>query len=696
MKLRAAVLTTLVLLLTATPARAFDLCTFNAGTVTATFGNELAGTFFVSSGAIHTEDGACGAATVNNTDLIVVNGDPVDAEQFSIDLTGGPFAPGATVAGEGSSPEIEWDVNVETGFAPVADLTIFGTTGVDEITLGRVPGFNGATQVNLNAGEADGIDRDIEFDRAVTLDVFGEDDNDILSAAGGDGTGDRQGFSTLRGQNGNDDITTSDLATGGPGNDKFRAALDGFGTISYASASNPVRVTLLDGTGGAPGGGTLPPQEDGQGGHDTYFGAWRSVVGSNNAAFGDILTGGPNNETLSGGSGADAINGGGGDDLLFGGNHSDTIHGDGDDDEIRADTGNDFVYGDGGNDIADGSEGDDDEFGGDGDDLFRQSGFSQFDPDLPNGADDMSGGAGTDTVQYGEPGTGIGGFFAARAAAVSVDTDGAADDGASLEGDNAHTDIENLTGGSGNDTLVGDGGPNVLRGLAGADTLRGGGGDDTLEGFGVTGPFAAIIEADVEDGADDLDGEGGGDLIRANDGDDKIEARDGSADDLACGAGNDTGRGDAVDTISADCEGIALPVEMPAEPPIVPPVETPPAPPPVTTPPVTIPPVPPAAAPPISRLLSLPSSRRCASRRKFTVRVRREIRGTVKRVTIFINGKRVKTVTGRRIGLPIDLRGLPKGRIRVRLRVELKDGRVATDTRRYRTCATKKRRGKFG
>jgi hypothetical protein len=76
--------------------------------------------------------------------------------------------------------------------------------------------------------------------------------------------------------------------------------------------------------------------------------------------------------------------------------------------------------------------------------------------------------------------------------------------------------------------------------------------------------------------------------------------------------------------------------------------------------------------------------------------VRSTIRGQVKRVLIFINGRRVKTVTGTRIGLPIDLRGLPKGRIRVRLQVELADGRTAIDTRRYRTCATKKRKGRFG
>jgi uncharacterized delta-60 repeat protein len=128
-----------------------------------------------------------------------------------------------------------------------------------------------------------------------------------------------------------------------------------------------------------------------------------------------------------------------------------------------------------------------------------------------------------------------------------------------------------------------------------------------------------------------------------------------------------------------------------SQPPPAPPA-SPPGPAPATPPLVG----PPAPAPRVAQLLTLPSSRRCASRRKFTVRVRRQIRGTVKRVTIFLNGKRVKSVTGSRIGLPIDLRGLPKGKIKVRLRVELKDGRIATDTRTYRTCATKKRKGRFG
>ena len=45
-------------------------------------------------------------------------------------------------------------------------------------------------------------------------------------------------------------------------------------------------------------------------------------------------------------------------------------------------------------------------------------------------------------------------------------------------------EIENLTGGDGEDVLQGDGAKNILDGGPGDDTLRGLGGDDTLDGAG--------------------------------------------------------------------------------------------------------------------------------------------------------------------------------------------------------------------
>jgi hypothetical protein len=94
-------------------------------------------------------------------------------------------------------------------------------------------------------------------------------------------------------------------------------------------------------------------------------------------------------------------------------------------------------------------------------------------------------------------------------------------------GDGADTFIANgvsvpvsVAGGPGDDTL--DGG-------SGGDVLAGGGDDDDLDGHG---------------GVDDYFGEGG---------DDTIEARDGTAERISCGAGNDEAHNDFVDII-AECE----------------------------------------------------------------------------------------------------------------------------------------------
>lgn len=124
------------------------------------------------------------------------------------------------------------------------------------------------------------------------------------------------------------------------------------------------------------------------------------------------------------------------------------------------------------------------------------------------GADNLHGGAGSDTASYEETTTGLFASLSTEAPS-NFNTGNAADD--------KYYDIENLTGGSGNDTLEGNGGANVLDGGAGIDTasyqhstntvkaslsnpvsfnsgdawgdtyinienLTGGSGDDTLEG----------------------------------------------------------------------------------------------------------------------------------------------------------------------------------------------------------------------
>src|SRR5262249_23254998 len=73
---------------------------------------------------------------------------------------------------------------------------------------------------------------------------------------------------------------------------------------------------------------------------------------------------------------------------------------------------------------------------------------------------------GTDTLNYG-----------ATTAAVTVNLAGG-----TASGFAAIAAIENVTGGSGNDTLTGSAGANTLTGGAGNDTLDGNGGTDTLVG----------------------------------------------------------------------------------------------------------------------------------------------------------------------------------------------------------------------
>ncbi len=91
-------------------------------------------------------------------------------------------------------------------------------------------------------------------------------------------------------------------------------------------------------------------------------------------------------------------------------------------------------------------------------------------------------------------------------------------------------------------------------------------------------------------------------------------------------------------------------------------------------------------------LVSLPSTRRCVSRRKLRLRLRKPSGTRIVFAEIRVAGRPTRTVSGRALSAAIDLRGLPRGRFRVRVRVVLSNGRVVSGTRTYRTCAPKRRR----
>ena len=94
--------------------------------------------------------------------------------------------------------------------------------------------------------------------------------------------------------------------------------------------------------------------------------------------------------------------------------------------------------------------------------------------------------------------------------------------------------------------------------------------------------------------------------------------------------------------------------------------------------------------------ISLPSAKRCVSRRLFEVRIppsRR--RDPVVAATVFVNGKQVATrqlryARGNRTTAIIDLRGLPAGTVKVKIRARSQSGKTLLGIRRYRTCTAKR------
>jgi hypothetical protein len=80
--------------------------------------------------------------------------------------------------------------------------------------------------------------------------------------------------------------------------------------------------------------------------------------------------------------------------------------------------------------------------------------------------------------------------------------------------------------------------------------------------------------------------------------------------------------------------------------------------------------------------LGLPSTRRCASRRRFTIRLRRGLRSA----RVAVNGRSVRVLTGRRLRATLNLRGLPRGTVRVRIAGRTRAGRRVADERVYHTC----------
>jgi Ca2+-binding RTX toxin-like protein len=365
-------------------------------------------------------------------------------------------------------------LSVTTSFAGGV-LTVTGNADANNVNIVR--GGTENTQLLVRVGDA--TIRTIAYAEvnAITVNLLGGNDtlrtgenvvkpmtvsggegNDNLQTGGGnDAVHGNAGADTLKGSAGSDSLfgdDNNDTMDGGSGGDSFNGG-GGFDTVTYAIRTAGVRVTLdnlaNDGSPGQTAPTAIPPEGDnvhtdvehviggsgndfmsaapivtatgtvtpglvtfdGMGGNDSLTGSSAappvSTVAAAAVTFSSILNGGDGNDELNGGSRADQLNGGGG---------NDTLHGNGGNDRLNGGT----------------------------------------------GADNMFGGEGIDTVTYAD-----------RTAGVNVSLDNVANDGTAAlasaigEGDNAHSDIENIVGGKGNDRLIGSDAANTISGGDGTE-----------------------------------------------------------------------------------------------------------------------------------------------------------------------------------------------------------------------------------
>ena len=107
--------------------------------------------------------------------------------------------------------------------------------------------------------------------------------------------------------------------------------------------------------------------------------------------------------------------------------------------------------------------------------------------------------------------------------------------------------------------------------------------------------------------------------------------------------------------------------------------------------PTTPAPVAKTAALRFASVVSFPSSKRCVSRRLLRLRLRKPSGQRIVYAEVRLRGRKTRTLSGGKLALPIDLRGLPKGSFKVRLKVVLSSGKVLQGSKTYKTCAAKKK-----
>lgn len=316
--------------------------------------------------------------------------------------------------------------------------------------------------------------------------LYGQNGNDTLFG--------EQGSDHLEGGAGNDLLNggasdvASDTLIGGAGSDTYYIYSDGGNDVindqGLASDIDTVIVPYNISSY------TLPTNIE-NGTIDT--GTQASSLNGNTSN--NVLTGNDGTNTLNGGVGNDTINSGIGNDLIIGGAGNDSINGgtgtdtasySGISTSVNVNLGISTAQNTGSSTGTDVLVSIENVAGGNAaDTLTGNTGNNSLDGGLGN--DSLNGGAGNDTLNGGS-GTDTANYSNVTAnVAVNLNITTAQNTGGA--GSDVITNIENVVGGNGSDTLTGNSASNTESGGAGNDTINGSTGTDTLSGGAGTDTF---------------------------------------------------------------------------------------------------------------------------------------------------------------------------------------------------------------